>query len=168
MGMSDVACFCGSDRRCPRGDDDVNFDPGELGDDLGEALGASLRPPILNCNGAPLDPTEFVQAVNKNLDPWFRGRGFRWDEEPNDRYRALLRVRCERPNRCSPNKCHELAPSHMASSKRDDDLEFIAASDSAANANWQDWVSKRLSGPGPVRVNRVTLAVRRSLPVFPD
>ena len=39
--------------------------PDELGHHLGEALVASLRPPILDGDGAALDPTEFAQLLHK-------------------------------------------------------------------------------------------------------
>jgi hypothetical protein len=39
--------------------------PDELGHHLGEALVASLRPPILDGDGAAFDPTEFAQLLHK-------------------------------------------------------------------------------------------------------
>jgi hypothetical protein len=44
--------------RCPR-DNDIDLEPDELGRDLAIALGTCLRPSILDCDGATLDPTEF-------------------------------------------------------------------------------------------------------------
>jgi hypothetical protein len=37
----------------------------ELGRDLSEALVASLRPPILNGDGAALNPTEVAQSLDE-------------------------------------------------------------------------------------------------------
>jgi hypothetical protein len=48
-----------------RGDNDIDFEPDEFSRDLGEALVVSLRPAILDRNGAILDPTEFVQSLNQ-------------------------------------------------------------------------------------------------------
>jgi hypothetical protein len=47
---------------------DVDVEPDELGRDLGEALGASFRPAILDHDGAILDPAEFVQSLRKSDD----------------------------------------------------------------------------------------------------
>src|SRR6266851_4720985 len=41
-------------------DNDIGFDPGELGRDLGEALAAALCPAILDRDGAAVDPAEFA------------------------------------------------------------------------------------------------------------
>ena len=46
-----------------RRDDDVDLQPDELGRDLGVALGAALRPAILDRDGAALDPAEFAQSL---------------------------------------------------------------------------------------------------------
>jgi hypothetical protein len=42
------------------GDNDIDLEPDELGDDRGRALKASLRPAILDLDGLTLDPTEFA------------------------------------------------------------------------------------------------------------
>ena len=60
---------CGSRR-----DNDIDLEPDELGRDLGEALVASLRPAILDRDGATLDPAEFAQPLHKSGGPLARGR----------------------------------------------------------------------------------------------
>src|SRR5262249_11507823 len=51
-------------------DNDVNLEPDELGRDLRGALCASLRPAILDRNGATLDPTAFAQSLHKSSNPF--------------------------------------------------------------------------------------------------
>ena len=50
-------------------DNDVDLVPHELAHDLGDTLRASLRPAILGCDGATLDPAEFTQSLNKSSSP---------------------------------------------------------------------------------------------------
>ena len=50
-------------------DNDIDLEPDELGRDLGEALVASLRPAILDRDGATLDPAKFAQSLHKSGDP---------------------------------------------------------------------------------------------------
>ena len=83
-----------------RRDNDIDFEPDELGRDLGEALAASLRPAILDRDGAALDPAEFAQPLHKSGDPWALGRRRGRAQEPDGRQLArLLRARRERPRR---------------------------------------------------------------------
>ena len=111
IGMTDVACFAASDRGSRR-DNDIDLEPDELGRDLGEALAASLRPAILDRDGAALDPAEFAQPLHKSGDPWARGRGCRPDQKPDGRQLCrLLRARRERPRRAAP-------PSSVMNSRR--------------------------------------------------
>jgi hypothetical protein len=49
---------------CPS-DDHIHLQADELGRDLSEALVASLRPPILNGDGAALNPTEVAQSLDE-------------------------------------------------------------------------------------------------------
>jgi hypothetical protein len=56
---------CGS-RRC---DNDINLAPDEFGRNLSGALGAALRPAILDCDGTTFDPAEFMQPPYKGGDP---------------------------------------------------------------------------------------------------
>src|SRR5262249_31951652 len=57
-------------RRC---DNDINLALDELGRNLSEALAATLRPPILDRDGATLDPAEFAQPLNKDGEPLAMG-----------------------------------------------------------------------------------------------
>src|SRR5262249_5358668 len=69
MGMLDVAC-CGEGWWGPRRDNDIDLEPDELGGALGSTLSASLRPTILDCDGAALGPAEFAQSLHKGGDPF--------------------------------------------------------------------------------------------------
>src|SRR5215472_13442878 len=68
-----------------RRDNDVDFAPDKLGRDLGEALAASLRPAILDRDGATLDPAKFAQALHKSGNPLAMGSRRTCDKEPNGR-----------------------------------------------------------------------------------
>jgi len=48
-------------------ENDIDFQPDELGRDLGGALVASLRPAILDRDSTTIDPVEFVQSLNIGL-----------------------------------------------------------------------------------------------------
>jgi len=64
------------DRRHPLGENtcgspannDIDVLPDELGNDLGCALAASLRPSNLDRGGAPLDPTDCMQPLHESGD----------------------------------------------------------------------------------------------------
>ena len=66
--------LCCEEPRRPVRDDDIDLEPDELGRDLGVALAASLRPAILDRDGATLDPAEFAQPLHESGDPWAPGR----------------------------------------------------------------------------------------------
>ena len=48
---------------------DIDFLPDQLGNDLGCTLAASLRPSKLDCDGATLDPAEFAKPLHESGDP---------------------------------------------------------------------------------------------------
>src|SRR5262249_46167883 len=85
---------------------------------LAEARGPSLRPTILDREGAPLDPAEFAQSLNKGGGPCTPGRRRSRSKEPNDRHlRWLLRACRERPHGCrAAEQRDELAPPHSITS----------------------------------------------------
>src|SRR5262249_9902368 len=58
------------DHRGSRGDNEIDLQPDQLGCDLGEAFGASLRPADLDRDGMALDPAEFAQSLHKGVKPW--------------------------------------------------------------------------------------------------
>src|ERR1700730_2494241 len=100
--------LCREDLWGSRRDDDINLEPDELGRDFGEALVASLRPAILDRDGATLDPTEFAQSLHKSSDPFASGRPRALAQEP-DSLRWLLRPRLERPRRRCAEERDEIA-----------------------------------------------------------
>ena len=99
-------------------DNDIDLEPDELGRDLGEALVASLRPAILDRDGATLDPAEFAQPLHKSGDPLALGRRRARAQEPDGRQLSrLLRARRERPRRRrAAEQRDELAPLHSITS----------------------------------------------------
>src|SRR5262249_41064412 len=105
--------FGRDDDRGSRCDDDIDLEPDELGRDLSETLGASLRPAILDRNGPILDPAEFAQPLHKCGDPRALRRRPGRAQEPNGRQLSrLLRARRRRPRRSHAAKQRdEVAPS---------------------------------------------------------
>src|SRR5262249_51492583 len=78
-------------------DDDVDFEPGKLGRDLGQALAAPVCPAIFDCDRAALDPTEVVEPPRECGRPLtFRQRCAVAQEPDNWSLRRLLRVPRER------------------------------------------------------------------------
>src|SRR5262249_23179278 len=81
------------DRIC---DNNIDLESDELGREHGGAIAASLRPAILDDEVATFDPAEYVQPLQKGGCKRSRA------QEPDGRWlRRLLRVRRERPRRCS-------------------------------------------------------------------
>src|SRR5262249_21022565 len=109
--------FGRDDDRGSRCDDDIDLEPDELGRDLSETLGASLRPAILDRNGPILDPAEFAQPLHKCGDPRALRRRRGRAQEPNGRQLSrLLRGRRERPRSCrTAQQGDELAAFHLHS-----------------------------------------------------
>src|SRR5262245_24464936 len=73
--------------------DHIDLESDELSGNLAEALGTSLRPTILDRQGATLDPAEFAQSLSKGGSPCTPGRRRARSKEPNDRH---LRWCCAR------------------------------------------------------------------------
>jgi hypothetical protein len=64
MLLALLQCCCGC-----RGDNDIDLEPDELGRDLSGPLAASLRPAMLDGDGATVNPAEFLQPLNKSGNP---------------------------------------------------------------------------------------------------
>ena len=80
------------------------------------ALAASLRPAILDRDGATLDPAELAQPLHKGGGPVAPVRSRARAQEADGRQLArLLRVRRERPSRRAADERDELAPLHSVS-----------------------------------------------------
>ena len=90
----------------------VDLEPDQFGCDFGETLSAALRPAILNCDGAPVDPAEFVQPLHESRSPWRpRGCGRRPQIADGRELPHLLRPRRERPRgRSAAEERDEVAP----------------------------------------------------------
>ena len=74
-------------------DNDIDVKPDELGRDLDEALAAPLRPPILDRDGATLDPADFAQPLQQGSDPLALDRRSGWTQVSDGRhFRRLLRT----------------------------------------------------------------------------
>ncbi len=105
--------LCG-ERRVSAGDNDVHLEPRQLGGQLRRALGASLRPAILDRDGAPVGPAEFVQPLHESRSPRCPGGGGSGPQITDGRELRRLLCACrERPScRCTAKQGEELAPPH--------------------------------------------------------
>src|SRR5262249_21338426 len=111
MGMTDVACL--AEGSAVIRDDDSGFQADELCGDLGGALRAAFRPPILDCDRATLAPSELTQLCRECGRPQAPVRRVRSQEADRWQPGGLLRARRERPRgRRAAEKGDELAPSH--------------------------------------------------------
>src|SRR5262249_38348824 len=101
-----------------RSSDEIDLHPDEFGDNLGGAVGASFRKPILEGDGEAFDPAEFAQTVHQGGKPLAEGRARAWYEHADERlFRGLLGARRERPRRCrAAEQRDELAPLHSITS----------------------------------------------------
>jgi hypothetical protein len=91
-------------------ENDIDFQPNELGCELGEAFAPPLRPAIFNRHSASIDPAELAQSLAKSSGPFALGRGRIGAQEPDGRQPARLL----RP-------CHE-RPSYYSAAKQADEL----------------------------------------------
>src|SRR5262245_57893935 len=72
-----------------------------------------LRPPILQRDGATLDPAEFAQPLHKGGDPLALDRRSCGTQVTDGRhFRRLLRARRERPRGRAAEQRDEVAPPH--------------------------------------------------------
>src|SRR5215471_5489253 len=98
-------------------ENDIDFQPDELGCELGEAFAASLRPAIFDRDGASFDPAEFAQPLHKSSGQLaLRGRRSRAQESDGRQLPGLLRARRERPRRGAAESQDERAALHSITS----------------------------------------------------
>src|SRR5262245_15624227 len=84
------------------GNNNIDFLLDELGNDLGSALAASLRPSNLDRDEATLDPAGCTQPLHESGDPLVLNRSRRWAQAPDGpQLRRLLHARRERPEQRS-------------------------------------------------------------------
>src|SRR5262249_12918947 len=93
---------------------DVDFEPGKLGRDLGQALAAPVCPAIFDRDREALNPTEVVEPPRECGRPLtFRQRCAVAQEPDNWSLPRLLRPRRRRPRGRVAEKRDELAPPHV-------------------------------------------------------
>src|SRR5262249_46979287 len=94
-------------------DDDVDFEPGKLGRDFGQAIAAPVCPAIFDRDRAALDPTEVVEPPRECDRPLtFRQRCAVAQEPDNWSLRRLLRPRRNWPSRRAAEQRDDRAPTH--------------------------------------------------------
>src|ERR1700745_1013733 len=107
--MSLLYCRNGGSNR----DNDIDFQVDKLCCDLGGAPRASLRPAILDPDGAILNPAEFTESPHKGSSQWTPNRSVHADEPDGRQLARLLCAHREQPRDCRATKhCDEIAPSH--------------------------------------------------------
>ena len=106
-------CDCAS-----LGDNDIDFEPDKFRGDLGVALARPSAQRYSYRNGATVDPAEFVEPLNKSIDPSAMGCRRARGQQPDGRQLArLLRARRKRPSRRrAAEQRDELAPLHSITS----------------------------------------------------
>src|SRR5262245_42830480 len=96
IGIDRCRLFCLGGRGSRR-DDDINLKPDKLGGDFGIALAVSLRPAILDLDGATLDPAKFAHPPDKSGGPLAHDRRCSCAQEPDGwQLSRLLRARRRR------------------------------------------------------------------------
>src|SRR5262249_18948906 len=113
--------LCGDERWSVMHENDIDLQPDELGRELGEAFAASLRPAILNRDGATFYPAEFAQSLEESGRQLVLRRRCGRPQEPDGRQLAgLLRARHERPrgSRAAKQRDELAAPHSITSSAR--------------------------------------------------
>src|SRR6516164_7476509 len=97
--------------RPPHRYDHIDLESDKLSGNLAEALGTSLRPTILDRQGATLDPTEFAQSLDKGGLALAIDRTRVGTQISDGRHLPrLLRPRHERPRRCRAAECRQQLP----------------------------------------------------------
>src|SRR5262249_16615612 len=151
----------------PRRDNDINLALDQFGRDLGGALGATLRPAILDRDSTTLDPAEFAQPLHEGGDPLALGCRRARAKVPDGRQlTCLLRARGKRPcDRRAAEQRDERAPLHsITSSARAMSVGGISRPRARAvlrlitNSNLVDCWTGRSDGFAPLRI----LSTRRA------
>ncbi len=113
--MSLLQC---SDSGPVRGND-ADFEVNELGCNVGLALGASLRPAIIDRHSTTLDPVKFTQSCHKCGSPWLKDRGVCTEVADCRHLCRRLSARRHRPStRSAHEKCYEIPPFHRPSPRQ--------------------------------------------------
>ena len=95
-------------------ENDIDFEPNELGCELGEAFAASLRPAIFNRDGMSFDPTELAESLYKSYRQLvLQCRCCRAQESDGGQLSRLLRANGDRPSCRSSHALNEITPSHV-------------------------------------------------------
>ena len=81
--------LCGDERWSVMRENDIDLQPDELGRELGEAFAASLRPTILDRDGAAFYPAEFAQSLEVRSPDDFNGA---FEKARRQRPDALIEV----------------------------------------------------------------------------
>ena len=102
--MTDVACLAASVGAGCLGHDDINVEADEFGGNLGVALGAPLRPAILDRKVATIGPSQALELLLKCLGPRLSARivcDAHQYADPPARVRSAVRARhsARRPHR---------------------------------------------------------------------
>src|SRR5262249_48243440 len=93
-GRSHLLCCRDSGPNC---EDDIHLEADELGCDFVIALVASLRPAILDSDGAALDPAKFTQPLHEGRGPRIPVQRRARPQKADGPQLRLLRTRGERP-----------------------------------------------------------------------
>src|SRR5947208_9003806 len=100
-------------------ENDIDFQPNELGSELGKAFAPPLRPAIFDRDGASFDPAEFAQSLDKSSRQLaLRRRRSRAQEADGRQLARLLPARRKRPRGRRAANHDEITPSHAAPSLR--------------------------------------------------
>src|SRR5262245_18513219 len=93
-------------------ENDIDFQPDELGCKLAKAFATPFRPTIFNRNGASISPAEFGQPLHKSSGPLdLLCRRARAQEPDGRQLPWLLRARHYRPRRSrAAEQRYELSP----------------------------------------------------------
>src|SRR5262249_855202 len=93
-------------------DNEIDLEAQKLSHELGNAVGATCRPAILDRNGSILDPAEVVQSRCKSCRPWPPGRRVGAHKTDRRQLARLLRARRERPRGHAAEQRDERAAVH--------------------------------------------------------